>query len=221
MYFLVHFTRNTTLLTSLTIQTVNYVKGKEFEMKKNEWVYREILYGFMEKKERLFTQKALSEKCGVSLGNVNKAVFPLEKINAIEKKPRGFAVINLKKLLLYWASARKLEGDVIYRTRVERSVPEIEKSLPNVMFTAYTGYKIAFGSVPSDYSEVVVYGDPGAVKERFLPRKGRANLILLKSDSHLKKFKRAPLAQIYVDLWNLGTWYAEDFLKEIEKRIGI
>lgn len=188
-------------------------------MKKNEWVYREILYGFMEKKERLFTQKALSERCDVSLGNVNKAVFPLEKINAIEKKPRGFVVINPRKLLLYWASARKLDGDVVYRTRVERSVAEIEKSLPNVMFTAYTGYKMAFGSVPSDYSEVVVYGNPADVKERFPPRKGSANIILLKSDSHLKKFKGVPLAQIYVDLWNLGTWYAEDFLKELDKRM--
>jgi hypothetical protein len=27
------------------------------------------------------------------------------------------------------------------------------------------------------------------------------------------------LAQTFVDLWNLDTWYARDFLKELEARL--
>ena len=193
------------------------VKG--FKMKKKEWVYREILYGIMEKGDTFFTQKSISEKCKVSIGNVNKAVYPLEKMNAIEKKTRGFSVISCRKILLYWASIRKLEKDIIYQTMAGRSAIEIEKALPQVMFTAYSGYKLAFKAVPADYSEVVVYGDEKKIKERFRKKEGKPNLIVLKTDPHLKKFRRVPLAQIYVDLWNLGTWYAEDFLKELDKRM--
>jgi len=189
-------------------------------MKKNEWVYREILYRVIEKGERFFTQKALSGRCGVSIGNVNKSLSPLEKMNAIEKKPRGFIVINWKKLLLYWASNRNLERDIVYQTRVGKSVNEIEKGIPPAMFTAYSGYKFAFRTVPADYSEVVVYGDATEIRERFPERKGVPNLIVLKTDPHMEKFKRVPLAQIYVDLWNLGTWYAEDFIKELDRRFG-
>jgi DNA-binding transcriptional MocR family regulator len=188
-------------------------------MKKNEWVYREILHGFIEKGERLFTQRTISLRCGVSLGNVNKAVYPLEKMNAIEKKPRGFIVINWKKLLLYWASSRNLERDVVYSTRVDMGVKGIERSLPNVVFTAYSGYKLVFKAVPADYSEVVVYGDEREISERFGKKEGKANLVVLKADPHLRKFRKAPLAQIYVDLWNLGTWYADDFIREMDRRM--
>ncbi|MCX6814707.1 MAG: hypothetical protein NTY20_03610 [Candidatus Aenigmarchaeota archaeon] len=188
-------------------------------MKKNEWVYREILHGFIEKRERFFTQRALSKRCGVSIGNVNKSLSVLDKINAIEKKSRGFVVINYRKLLLYWASNRNLERDIVYQTRVDKSVNEIERDLPPVMFAAYSGYKFVFGIVPADYSEVVVYADDEKIRERFGKKGGKPNLIVLKTDPHLRKFRKVPMAQIYVDLWNLGTWYAEDFLKELEKKM--
>jgi len=188
-------------------------------MKKNEWVYREILYRFMEKGERFFTQKSLSERCGVSIGNVNKSISPLEKMNAIEKKPRGFSVINWRKILLYWASTRNLEKDIIYRTRTGMDAGGIERSLPRAIFTAYSGYKFMFRTAPADYSEVIVYGDAAEIRERFPEMKGIPDLIVLKTDSHLRKFRKAPLAQIYVDLWNLGTWYAEDFIKGMDKRM--
>jgi hypothetical protein len=43
--------------------------------------------------------------------------------------------------------------------------------------------------------------------------------VVLKSDPHLRRFRKAPLAQIYVDLWNLGTWYADDFIREMDRRM--
>jgi hypothetical protein len=188
-------------------------------MKKNEWIYREILYRVIEKGERFFTQKALSERCGVSIGNVNKSLSVLEKMNAIEKKPRGFSVINWRKILLYWASNRNLENDIVYKTRADGRVDGIERNLPQAVFTAYSGYKFAFRTVPADYSEVIVYGNEGSIRERFPERKGIPNLIVLKTDPHMEKFKRVPLAQIYVDLWNMGTWYAEDFIRELDKKL--
>jgi len=197
-------------------------------MKKREWLFREILYRVLEKEEHFFTQKALAKGCGMSIGNVNKALKPLEGMNAIEKKPRGFRVINPKKIMLYWASIRNVKSDVILKIRVNKNVRDIEKEMPPVKFTAYSGYKFRFRDAPSDYSEVIVYGDPEKIKSRFSssePRaskalKGRPNIIILKTDSHLLKFKHIPIAQLFVDLWNLDTWYAEEFLKKLEKKIN-
>lgn len=188
-------------------------------MKKKEWVYREILYKTMERGERFFTQKGIAERCGMSIGNVNKALIPLEEMNAIEKKPKGFRVINVKKALLYWASIRRLGADRKAQINVRKTVAEIEREMPPVKFTAYSGYKLRFGEAPSDYSEVVVYGDEDEIKRRFKTSTGRPNIIVLKPDPHLSKFKEVPLAQIFVDLWNLDTWYAEEFLKALERRI--
>lgn len=189
-------------------------------MFKKEWVYREILYQSLEKKTNFLTQSFLSEKCEVSLGNVNHALAVLVSMGAIEKKPRGFQVINSKKILLYWASIRNLDKDIIYRTTSNKSIMEIEKEMPQVAFTAYSGFKFKFGSIPSDYSEVFVYGDKEKVKERFPKKEGRPKIILLELDDHLKKFRQIPIAQLFVDLWNINSWYSQEFLRELEMKIN-
>ena len=188
-------------------------------MKKREWVYREVLYRVFEKGENFFTQKNLSEAAGISIGNVYKSLAILENINAIEKTRLGFRVVNPRKILLYWASIRNLEKDIVFRAFVPKPVEEIEKSLPPLLFTAYSGFKFRFGKIPSDYSEVVVYGEREGIEERFGKKAGKENLFVLKADAHLKRFKTIPLAQLYVDLWNLGTWYAQEFLNALEKKI--
>lgn len=190
-------------------------------MKKKEWVYREILYRVFEKDMHFFSQRSVKDACMISAGMVNKALEPLEQMNAIEKKPMGFHVINPKKILLYWASIRNLKRDIVFQTRVEMPVHEIEKLMPQVKFTAFSGFKFAFRYVPSDYSEVLVYGNSELIKQRFGEKEGIPNIIVLKSDMHLEKFKQTPLAQIFVDLWNLEKWYAEDFIKSLEKELKI
>ncbi len=190
-------------------------------MKKKEWVYRELLYRYLERKERFFTQLSLAKACGVSQGMVSKALEPLKSMNAIEKKPRGFAIVSAKKALLYWASIRNLGRDIVFRTRAEKPVTEIEKEMPRVMFTAYSAYKFRFGAAPSDYSEVIVYGGGETVRERFGSTGGVPNIIVLKLDAHLAGFKAAPLAQVFADLWNLDKWYAGDFIRALEGRLGI
>ena len=189
-------------------------------MKKKEWVYREILYQTLEKKENFITQKFLSEKCKVSIGNVNHAIEPLESMNAIEKKPKGFRVIEAKKILLYWASIRNLNRDIVYETFAKNSVMDIEKSMPQVLFTAYSCFKFKFNSVPSDYSEVLIYGNKKEIMDRFPPEQGKHNVIVLQPDTHLMQFKEIPISQLFADLWNLNTWYAQEFLKALEVKIN-
>ncbi|MFH1239933.1 MAG: winged helix-turn-helix domain-containing protein [Candidatus Diapherotrites archaeon] len=194
-------------------------------MKKIEFVYREILFRVLEKKAESFTQKELSNELGLSLSMVNHALKPLKRMNAIKVNPRNFVVVNAKKILLYWSSVRNLEKDLIYKTRVDESVLQIEKRMPaGVIFTAYSGYKFKFNSVPADYSEVYIYTSDEELKEvkkRFPENKKTANLFVLSKDSVMgKDGKIATDANIFADLWNLPQWYAKDFLKEFEVRLN-
>lgn len=189
---------------------------------KKERVYREILYGMLEENVRAFKQLKLSESCKLSLSTVNYALKPLERMNAVEKKRFGFSILDPKKVLLYWASIRRLERDIVYQTYVEEPVEKIESYVPeNTVFTAYSAFKLKFKRVPSDYGEVIVYGMKRDFERRYGKENTRLkpNLMVLNLDEHLAKFKIAPIAQIFVDLWNLRSWYARDFLREIEEII--
>lgn len=187
-------------------------------MKNIEIVYRELLYQAIEKKTRKLTQAELARTLKISLSIVNNAIKQLERIGSVKINSRSFQVIDIKKILLYWASIRNLQKDIIYETRVEKPVKEIEKLMPDdIIFGSYTAYKLLFKDVPADYSEVYVYGDED-LKERFPKRKGAPNLFVLKKDSKMKE-KTTTVANTYVDLWNLREWYAKDFIKAMEEKL--
>ncbi|MDI6721807.1 MAG: hypothetical protein QMD85_05415, partial [Candidatus Aenigmarchaeota archaeon] len=113
------------------------------------------------------------------------------------------------------ASVRNIEKDVVYATRADLSVIEIEKAMPpGVLYAGYSAYKIKFKDVPADYSEVYVYGDGEGIRKRFSPSKSRPNVFVLKA-----AIEKMTIANIFVDLWNMKEWYAKDFLISLEKRI--
>lgn len=188
-------------------------------MKKIEYVYREILNSVIEKKNKTLTQSELSKKFRISLSTVNHALKPLVKMNAVEVRQRCFNIIDAKKILYYWASIRKLEKDIIYSTRVDSDAREIEKNMPkDVIYAAYSAYYFAFKECPSDYSEVYVYSSAD-LEERFRKNSNPANLFVIKKDEFMAG-KTTSMAQTFVDLWNIRTWYAKDFLKALEMRIN-
>ncbi len=189
-------------------------------MKRTEEVYREILYQF-ERKSHKLTQKSISEKLGLSLSNVNYALAPLRRMNAIQVKKMFFQIINPKKILYYWASIRNLEKDIVYSTRFGKNAIEIEKFMPDsAVFTAYSGYRLKYGDAPSDYSEVYVYcSDLGEIRKRFPESKNTPNLFVLKKDKNIDKYgKISTNANMFVDLWNLPEWYSKDFVKALEEK---
>ncbi len=189
-------------------------------MKKSEIVLRELLYQSIEQKNRVLTQAELARTLKLSLSVVNKIVKLLEKMGAVEIRQRSLHIADIKKILYYWASIRNLPKDVIYSTRVELPVKEIEKQMPdNIVFGAYTAYKFLFKDVSADYSEVYVYGDE-TLKERFPPEKGPHNFFVLKKDELIDKYgKTTSIANTFVDLWNLKEWYAKEFLKSMEEKL--
>lgn len=194
-------------------------------MLKKEIIYREFLIRWLSKKS-LITQKSLSEACKVSIGTVNYALSALESMGAIAKKPMGFRVVDARKVLIYWANARKLKKDTIYTTGFQGNIRELENTMPSkAVFTAYSGYSLKYKDTPADYGEVYIYLDEAELekfKKRFPKKAGRVALYVLKKDNHMDRCSRngiAPDVQLYVDLWNIGTWNANEFLKALEVKI--
>lgn len=194
-------------------------------MKKAELAFQEILFQALEKKNRSFTQAELSRTLNISLSIINNAVKNLEKIGAVEIRKRSFHLIDPKKALYFWASQRNLQKDILYSTRAEMPVKEIEKSLPDkIIFGAFSTYKFQFQDVPADYSEVYVYAseeEMEELKKRFPEKKGPANLIVLKKVKNMEKYgRKTTLALTFVDLWNLKEWYAKEFIKSLEVKLN-
>ncbi len=193
-------------------------------MKRAEIVYREILYRVIEEKERKLTQSELSKKLEISLSIVNSAVRKLSELGAVKILQRSFSVIDVKKALYFWASIRNLKKDIIFSGRIDLSVRDIERSMPNdIIYTAYSAYKFRFKDVPADYSEIYVYASDDGIKnirKRLVIKENiRPNLFVLKKDNLISKYKEIPIAQIFVDLWNLREWYAKEFVDALEKKI--
>jgi len=189
-------------------------------MSRKNIVFREILYRVFELGESYMTQKSIAETCKVSLDTINKVVRTLNKFCGVEKKPMGFRVINVQKVLTYWACTRDLYKDVCFATYTSNPVKRVESEMPvGTIFTAFSGYARKVGQT-SSYTEVYVYGDPLEIERKFPKRETRKpNLIVLERDHHIERMSKdgvAPLAQIYVDLWQVGSQEAEKFLLDLE-----
>ena len=184
-------------------------------MNKTELVYRCMLEA-AEGGKRKMTQSEIARTLGISLSTVNHALVPLRRMGAVSVSLRSFSIVNPKKILMLWASTRNIEKDVVYSTRADMPVKEIEKSmLSSVIFAAYSAYRLMFKDAPADYSEVYVYGEADDIKKRFPEKKGPPNIIVLK-----KQFSFMTKTQIFVDLWNLKEWYAKEYLNAIERRLN-
>lgn len=191
-------------------------------MFKKEIIWREILFQAIEKKKKQFRQKDLAAKFNFSLSTVFHALKIPRSTGAIKVGGRFFIIVNLEKFLAIWATFRNLEKDIIYKTHIDLSPLKIEGEMPNsAIYTAYSAYRLKFKEVPADYDKIYVYTqDLDQIKKRFPPKKGYENLLVLKPDKFLKNYGLIlPLAQIYVDFWNLKEWYAHDFLEALKKKI--
>ena len=194
-------------------------------MKKIEFVYREILYQSLEKKNNKMTQLALASKLGISISTVNHALKPLRDMGAIDVNLKNFIAVDKRKILYYWASLRNINKDIIYKTRADKPVQKIESEMPaNIVYGAFTAYKFKFKDVPADYSEAYVYGSDemiDGIKKRFPESKNVHNLFVLKKDKLMEDYGQiTTLAQTFVDLWNLKEWYAKEFLMALEEKIS-
>lgn len=188
-------------------------------MKKIELIWREILETGV--KNPNFEQKRLALKLGFSTSTAFAALKPLREIGAVEVSGRGFKLVNFAKVLMFWATHRQLARDIIYQTRVDLSVMEIEGLVDNQsIFGAYSAGRILLGEAPTEYDKVYLYALSFLELEKRFPKiKGNPNLFVLKADPFLERFGNvAPVSQIFVDLWNLPDWFSADFLNALKEK---
>jgi hypothetical protein len=158
------------------------------------------------------------------MDTVNRLVAKLNQFKAVEKKPFGFRVSEPRKVLMFWATTRNLTNDVVYSTYSPDSVAEIEQGMPEkTVFTAFSGFQRKFGRGPIGYEEVYVYSDPDEVKRRFPESRAiKTNIYVMRPDPHLTKTSSdgvPPLAQLYVDLWQIGGSPADRYLLELDQSL--
>jgi hypothetical protein len=168
-------------------------------------------------------QKAIAGACRVSLGSVNPIMKKLDQLGAIEKKPLGFRVSDVRRVILYWANTRDLAQDITLRVNTGLPVEEIERNLPrDSILTAYSAFKTRFGKAGS-YHEIYVYGDATEIGRKFSRREpvGVNTVIVLEPDAHLSTLSEGgivPIGQMYVDLWQLGT-PAKSFVDHLNAKL--
>lgn len=199
-------------------------------MLKQEAVIREILCQFLYNND-IIDQQQISHSLNVSIGLVNKVISRLQDMGAVSKTGRRYSVTSFRKILMFWASLRNLQRDILYSTRVLGSVREIERDLPDgSILTAYTAFNYRFNEAPADYSEIWVYVQDKMIfefKNRFPFNTLPGNLFILKGDKLLEENSKryssglniVSIPQLYVDLWNIPSWYSKEYVTLLEKKI--
>lgn len=195
-------------------------------MIKKEILWREILHQAIENKKFEFTQKELSKQFGFSLSTVFNTLKIPRQSGIIKVSGRNFKVQDAEKFLYLWATQRNIKKETIYQTNIAANPKEIEGMMPpEIIFACYSAYVKKHKEAPSDYDKVYIYTDEinlEEIKKRFPKNKGYSNLIVLKSDSYLKKFGQiTPDVQTFVDLWNLDDWYAKEFLLALKQKMFV
>ncbi len=190
-------------------------------MTKKEMIWRYILEEALAGRQSEFTQKDVAAKFHFSTSTVFNALKIPRKLEAIEVSGRFFRMRDIEKFLIVWATFRNLKKDIIYSTKADLPPQNIEASMPPaVIFGGFSAYRLKYGDPPADYSLVYVYSDDiQEIKKRFPPRKGYANIFVLKPDAFLASYgKVTPDSQTFADLWNMREWYAKDFLVSLKAK---
>jgi len=191
-------------------------------MKKIEIIWRELLFQAIEKKNRRFTQKDLAKKFRFSTSTIFQSLKIPRRMGAVKITGRFFILEDPEKLLYHWASVRNLEKDLILKGKVNLPILEIEGQVPpQVIFGGYSAFRQTLKTAPADYDKVLIYApNKDIIEKRFKIEKGRENLFIFKADKFLANYGPiTPLAQTFVDLWNLSDWYAKEFTKALKKKI--
>ena len=207
-------------------------------MKKSGIVYRHVAEHVLADRKAKLVVREIARELSISPNTVSLALAPLQRSGAVLMSKRYFEIIDIGKLLSFWAVSRKISKDIVYSTYVEmKNVSEIERLMPDsIAYTCCSGYTATFGNDVSDYSSVYLYAPDVQVREimKRLPEndlsrrvKGH-NVFVLKPDHVLERsitegglnHSSAPLSQIYVDLWGSKEWYSYEFMLRLRKRIG-
>lgn len=191
-------------------------------MLKIEFIWRELLYRSIEKKQPNFSINELANRFSLSTSMVSHALHPLRELKIVEVGKTSSQVLDAEKLLFFWATRRRIEKDIIYKTYYPQDIFEIESLMPpQTTPTAYSACRLYFDLVSSDYDKIYYYAsNKEDIGSRFLQKgKNKFNIHILKKDDFMENYKTITLAQVFVDLWALPDWYAREFREALHKKI--
>lgn len=193
---------------------------------KTEQVWRHLLVGSLERgRFRYPSVTAVARDLDLGGSTVHRALQrPLEMGAVRVRSGRGLRVIDPYRLLFLWAGHRNLRADVVSERTVSLPAPEVEQLLPGARFVlGGFGAVVARqgGNFIAAYDRVVCYGDPAdlptALGEAPI---GETTVVVLQPDRLLHRYGRVtPLAQAYVDLFNLPGWPAARFVSALTSEI--
>src|SRR3990167_11360037 len=127
-------------------------------MLKIEYVWRELLYRAIEEHRPDFTITELGHMFKMSTSVVSHALLPLKELGIVEINKKKSKVLDVERLLFFWATRRNLKKDLIYSTHSDLLIQESETSMPStVLPTAYSAFGFYFGDPPADYENVYFY----------------------------------------------------------------
>ena len=190
-------------------------------MRKIETIYHHLLYSAQKEGVYQHTQQEIANRFSYSLSTINHALTVPEHLGSLRKESKYFMVSDFKKLLYYWASIRNLEKDIFYHTFIDLPVVEIEGLIPpHSVYGCYTAAKQILHDSPADYDKVYFYTalSPADIETRFpLNSKRTANVYAIKLLPIMNQYGPfTTIPQTFVDIWNLGDWYAHDFNLALE-----
>jgi len=197
-------------------------------MLKIETIWHYLLYEALEKSRTTFTQQDLAGEFGFSTSTVHHALDIPTRLGAIRKTGKGFGLENFQKLLYYWASARRLERDIIFSCYIDKDVRQIEALVPaEAIYACYSAYRMKYQEPAGDYSKVHIYLDK-VVKQELLARMdvGRVdkdkepNFFVLKKSPDMEKYGTiTTIPQTFVDIWNMSDWYSGEFITQLKDKM--
>ncbi len=193
-------------------------------MRKIEYIWRELLIKTIDLRQPEFTLTELADRFHLSTSMVSHALVPLRELKMVKIGKIRSEIVDVERLLYFWATRRNYQKDLIYQTYSPESISEIEASMPgNMIPTAYTACMQLFQIQPADYAVVYYYSsDKNEIVKRFPPNSRHpANIFIMKPDPFLQKSKTISQAQVFADLWNLPEWFSRDFRQILLEKIYI
>lgn len=193
---------------------------------KTEQVWRHLLVGAIEGSQRRWhSVTALAAELGLGVSTVHRALlYPAEIGVLAVRGSGGLRVLDPGRLLMALAGRRRLSADIAARFVVDAPAPEVERAITSsVAILGGFGAAVARvgGNTIADYETVLVYGDP---RLRRLPATTggthQTEVVLLEPDPLMSRYGRTtPLAQAWVDLFNLPGWQAARFVHHLVPRL--
>lgn len=193
-------------------------------MKKIETIWHYLLFEALEHKKYRHTQAGLAAHFHYSTSTINLSLVKPEAVGAVRKSGKFFVLTDPIKLLYIWATLRNLSRDIIYSTRSDLAIGELEGlAPPNAHYGLYSATAKIFSEPPADYSTLYLYLDPSELalaKTRYpVSQSGNHQIVILKNPPYLPLPNLTSLPHTYVDIWNVNDWYAVEFLHSLEDKI--